>query len=154
MITSIGRRTRNSVRLFAGHESSQKEGYLELGRVDWNFANGQNAASNRNVHEKVLGRGFQNDRLRASDLGVRYDGVDDKTRTGGYVFCNVWLVDWCTMKCEERRLERGRGCELTPRRNDWGSFLVVFITPMQKHQRGKKRHTIYDAYLPFLLPER
>lgn len=130
------------------------EGYLELGCVDRDLADRQNVTSNRDRHEKVLRRGHQSNFLCASDLGVRYDSINDKTPTGGYVLRDVWLVDRCTTKREERGVGRGRDWELTTWGNDWGSFLVVLIAPRPRRERDNTGYTICDVRSPFLLPQR
>ena len=85
---------------------------------------------------------------------MRYDGVDDETRIGNHVLGDVGLVDWCATKRQESGVGRGWDWELTAWRNDWRSFLVVLITPAQKHEPTCLRCTTCGVCSPFLLAQR
>ena len=65
-----------------------------------------------------------------------YEGVDDDTRIGGHIFYDAGLVDRRVTEREERGVRRGRDCELTARRDNWRSLLVVLVKPAQMHEPG------------------
>ena len=151
MIVNVCGRTRDGIRLFAGHKSGQGKGYLELSCVDGDLHDRQNVSPDRDFHQEELGLRVQSDWLRASDPSVSYGGIDDKARGRGYVFRNVGLVDWRATKREEGGGGRGWDWELTTRGNDWGSFLVVLIAPVQRYERGDERYAKCDRLLTISL---
>lgn len=73
---------------------------------------------------------------------MRYEGVDDETRIGGRIFCDIGLVDWRTAEREERGVRRGRDWELTAWRDDRRSLLVVLVTPAQMKTRLLELHDV------------
>jgi len=60
---------------------------------------------------------------------VRYDSVDDETRTKSHVLCNIGLIDRRTTQREEHGVGCGGDWKLPAWGNDWGFFLVVLIAP-------------------------